>query len=216
MAINITTFSSSEGKDPALIGSWFDQHKNGLFDSVSVSGSNVNLIKDQEIIITIHLPDGSLNTVCISYVLADGTIRSTGALTTTNGKFIQRLAVTSSGIAIAARFYDHDCPWGCFISKTAEGSTGIIYSNGLHFSGDADAVNYQMLTPESKSCEARNLQTGVASAQLTTLSPAVCAGTKDYFPNCFVTNFTQYRATDCVLNIDGTKYLYNGYMAMKE
>lgn len=51
---------------------------------------------------------------------------------------------------------------------------------------------------------------------LTVLAPIVVSGTTDYCPNLFVMVNSQYYGTEGIIDIDGVKYLSNGYYILKD
>lgn len=45
---------------------------------------------------------------------------------------------------------------------------------------------------------------------------AFCFDGDKYAPNMFLTPFSQYAGQSGIIEIDGVKYVYNGYVALKE
>lgn len=126
-----------------------------------------------------------------------------------NKAYCSKIVVTRNGIVIGRSGYQPTI----FISKTSNGNKGVVwhdgfgaYGNGILDSSSSEYVNFN---------DAYNISEG-KTQPTTTLVPIVCSGTDDYFPNVFAVPTCPYRGVESVLTLDGVKYYYNGYVALKD
>ena len=120
--------------------------------------------------------------------------------------YCSKIVATRNGIVIGRSGHQPTI----FISKTSNGNKGVVwhdaFGNALLDSSSSEYVNFN---------DAYNIS-DEKTQPTTTLVPIVCSGTDDYFPNVFAVPTCPYRGVESVLTLDGVKYYYNGYVALKD
>lgn len=218
MAINTTYFSVSDGADANKIKAWFEKNAADFFDGFTVSGNALILSSKGRDVIRIQLKDTE-NPLSVSFYTLGGDVASATQISPTSACTVRRLAKTSCGIAMSVQFGTTQKQWGLFISKTSSGAIGAVLGTKLRTgTASADITNYYIVSENSSEIPVIQLEKPITNkVDMTTFCPIVCCGTAgEYFPDCFVTPFSPYSGSECTLDAEGVKYLYNGYIAMKE
>lgn len=133
---------------------------------------------------------------------------------------------TDSGIVICNNKTD-SFQASIFISKNNNGELifAVLRPNSPNFSSPsnlAEIIDFNSLasikSDESGVSvpETRHLRNGVISASMTALAPIV-SDAETYCDKIMITPFSQYSSM-CwgIIDVDGTKYVYNGVFALKE
>lgn len=120
--------------------------------------------------------------------------------------YCNKIVATKNGIVIGRSNHQPTI----FISKTSNGNKGVVWHNAfgneILGSSSSEYVDFNYVYNIS----------GEKTQPTTTLVPIVCSGTDDYFPNVFAVPTCPYRGVESVLTLDGVKYYYNGYVALKD
>lgn len=215
MAINKTYFTgSTSGANYTEVLAWLQANAADYFDEITGDGTCINC-----------------NIASVTALKLDFT--SGGYLftiTTNNGKYIQEYKdwnykhfvsaqKTDSGIFMFA-----DATTNIFIAKANSGS--VFFAGVRSVDSTAFAVYMcdfsnsakitQGLSTETSNFGANPVYFGVYSASMTSITPVVSDG-GTYCDNLFYVPFTQYAGqSNITIDIDGTKYVYNGIFALKE
>lgn len=209
------TGSLSEVRD------WLAANATEYFDSfvLSEDGLTLDLQKASNTYITITTT--AAGSVKMKFTVYGGATHTTSHGSSESG-FIERLTKTDYGICISVNYGGTSCPRSIFITKTNNGNIGaVIFHDYLSTkntsSNYAYAISFSTSTEFVRMTATGGANFGVNPANLTTLCPIVCMGNSDeYMPNIFITPFSQYVGTECSFVFEGTEYLYNGYIALKD
>lgn len=104
--------------------------------------------------------------------------------------------------------------YAIFITKSNAESTSI-YVKWRESTPNKRCCYYAADLINSKTISTKNSEQRVESSGLTALAP-FCFPSGTYAPNMFLTPFSQFAGTPGIIEIDGTKYVYDGYVALKE
>lgn len=162
---------------------------------------------------------------------------------TTAKSRIRRITKTSCGIAIAVysyssitqngSWYAANAPEALFITKDNNGNTAFVwdtllmtgypYNNGSTASGYTDngsykAINVRSVSESAVSNTNRKSSYGMMkTTDAVQLVPICISGQGPcYLSDCLISYYSNVLGTECTLEQNGDKYVYNGYIALKE
>lgn len=209
MAIEITRLTTQQGQDLTFIKAWFDANASEFFDSSEISTDTL-LLKNSGGDTIMSIQYSSAFTFRV-YVNNNLTITRSPS----SSFFINRLVKTEHGIAIGLANTSTDAPYCIFISKTSAGRVGVIIQSSMNTS--LGSFCFESIGGSTRSYSTDMSSGHVLADAVTTLTPCVCEGANgEYFPDCFITAFSQYKnLIDCTFLADGSEYLYNGFIAMR-
>lgn len=144
--------------------------------------------------------------------------------------YIEYAIKTGNGIVLITDEND----FRIFITKSNAGSTSV-YAMSKVYVNNTSSESWQMIAADlensktftktpyqhSNSSESKIINAGYywwsnnSASEVTVLLPFVFVG-GTYAQNMFITPFSQYPKTVCILDINGEKYFYDGYVALKE
>lgn len=152
-------------------------------------------------------------------------VSASNSVTTSGCPFCSRVAVTScgAGLRFAAANGDNK-GYAIYITKTKGGKTAVFALFNTFYS---NAANHRVHCMTSESANKNTVSViaqdfGVAKPltpddhDLTELAHVLVSGTSDYCPNLFCMVNSQFYGTEGKLDIDGVKYLSNGYYLLKD
>lgn len=215
MAINKTYFTgSTSGANYTEVLAWLQANASDYFDEITGDGTYI-----------------SCNIATVTALKLDFT--SSGYLftiTTNNGKYVQEYKGWSDSRFAAAQKTDSGIflflseVSNIFITKTDSGS---VFFAGISRTDSSNCAVYmcdfsnsskitQGLSTDASNFGANPVYFGVYPESKTAIVQVVSDG-GTHCENLFLVPFTQYAGqSDVVIDIDGTKYVYNGIFALKE
>lgn len=152
-------------------------------------------------------------------------VSASNSVTTSTCPFCSRVAVTGCGAALRFASSNGDNKgYAVFITKTKGGKTAVFALFNVFYS---NASNQKVHCMTSESANKNTVSViaqdfGVAKPltpddhDLTELAHVLVSGTSDYCPNLFCMVNSQFYGTEGKLDIDGVKYLSNGYYLLKD
>lgn len=214
MAIDVTTLTTTDGRDLSVLKAWFDANATSFFGSSEIDDNTLLLKSEGETVLSFGFTNDRY--VVTAYINSSSTASFTlGA----NNEYVRRLAKTAHGIAVSFSGYasgsDRHYPYGLFISKTSENRIGVVMAKSQSLNITANGFYYESIGGSLRSAPT-SIVAASSADDITTLTPCVCSGANgEYMPDCFFTSFSQYKELDCTFIADGKEYLYNGYIAMR-
>lgn len=136
--------------------------------------------------------------------------------------FIRSAIITTKGIGLSFAYNDGDYPTSFYITKSKNGNTVIVgliansaydyklepaTNNYIIIANFGGQENFQILTSAASSM--------VNSSNQTVLVPFALNNTDDYVDNVSLAFFYQ-TTSECVVELNGAKYAYSYYFALKE
>lgn len=217
MAIVTTRFSAEQGADLNVIKQWFEENASDYFDEVIIQ-DDILLLKSAGETILEYIPKGtSGNTASFVFHTAGGDTAAGVTPSATTPLYINRLTRTDSGIAAGLFFSTKSYEYGIFITRDKNGDIACVFSKTLGVTTVSDYKRYYILSRSStRTTDTFDIVSATFQAEYTCLTNAVCSCAEDYLPDCFITPFSQYAGVPCIFELDGVKYIYNGYVALKD
>lgn len=132
--------------------------------------------------------------------------------------YIQRAYKTSNGILLVGYSGNN---YRLFITRSSAGNLAFVWvirtnSNtyGIVVADYEKSVTWNKVINYTSSFQ--NVTANAAQlSDLTTLTPVVFSG-GTYTEHLFLTSFCEYAGTECILTLNGTKYVYDGCFALEE
>jgi len=178
------------------------------------------------------------------YTVSATPANNSGTTSTAANSRIRRITKTSCGIAIAVysyssisqnnSWYTANAPEALFITKDNNGNTAFVWDTllmtGYPYNSGATASGYtesSHLTAINVKSEKQSVVTYnnadrknnyalmkkdfVQLVRIDISDQGLC-----YLPNCFISYHSNVLGTECTLEHNGNKYVYNGFVALKE
>lgn len=243
MAIEKTYFTDY---DLTKIYAWFTANATGYFDSIDISEDKLKITcyVGELDAFTITSTAETAGTLKFTFKAENGysvTVTSAGD-TTVSYSYIRRLTKTNCGIAIALRAYvrpftGYDGLWGngadgIFITKDNSGNTAFVWGTYLttgksyiNWNGNSNYKSYDTF-------RCMNIKSaGYTSVAYTTTENVCGFQDMDYvqlvpiaihdqnacrLPNCCFSYYSNVLGKECQVVQGDTKYVYNGYIALKD
>ena len=207
MAINKTIFTADRTAQKSEILSWLQANAADYFDEIS-EDNNGNIV--------CSLENGAgfsfiFDSTSIEYEIESKTGVTHSIYGSSSLKYTKAGVVTSKGFMIVGAL-SASSDNIIIISKTSTGKTAVSmlaasttgsnrYFSAIDMDGDADWL--------------RTGNNAVAfSAPVTSLAP-VCFSCGTHCEHTFFTPFTQFE-NPCIMQLNGKKYAYGGYLALEE
>ena len=207
MAISKTYFTGSAASaNYAEILAYLQANATEYFDEITGDESNIYCKIENVTALTLNFADSKLFTIALKNGKSIENYYNWG-----NSHFISAQK-TDSGI-----FLFSNATTNIFITKTNLGSVffagvrrGTSSNNSFYMCDFSNSTSITSITYGSTSSN------GIYSASMTAITNVV-SDSGAYCNNLFLVPFTQYAGqSDVVIDIDGTKYVYNGIFALKE
>ena len=208
MAINKTIFTADRTAQKGEIFNWLKTNAEDYFDEISqnADGNIVCSLKNGAKILFMFDTSATIYKVMSKtekskYIYsgsAENAYTKAGIVTSKGIMLIGALSSTVDNILI--------------ISKTNRNTTAISM-NAASSSGANRYFSFIDLNNDAEWLRTGN-QVSVFSAPLTSFSP-VCFAGGNYCEHAFFTFFTQF-SDPCVIQMNGKKYAYGGYLALEE
>ena len=216
MAINKTYFTGSTASaNYAEVLAWMQENAADYFDEITGDESNIYCKIGNATALTLNFADSKLFTIALK-----------------NGVSVENYYGWSIKHFISAQktngglFLFVDGTTNIFITKT---NCGSIFFAGLRrvtssnnsfymcdFSNSTSITQSSTFSGTSGTLPSSSNSYGIYSASMTAITNVVSDG-GTHCENLFLVPFTQYAGqSDVVIDIDGTKYVYNGIFALKE
>lgn len=150
--------------------------------------------------------------------LSGVTVSQAGAGTTVT--VCQRVSTAACGVGIKFKVGTTDESYGVYITKTKNNKTAVFMQAEKLTTSNSNSI--YCISSESSDSGIVSRISGSGTVQkpdhtdLTVISPIVVSGTSDYCPNLFCMVNSQFYGTEGKLDIDGVKYLSNGYYLLKD
>ena len=108
-----------------------------------------------------------------------------------------------------------DDKYSIFITKSNAGTTAV-YAKWVDFNSSAYDYSKFMVADliNSEKIGTVNFKGTVISSDMTSLVP-ICFPSGTYAPKLFVTPYSQYVDYTGIIDVNGTKYAYDGYAALE-
>lgn len=204
---NIFTTTSQTANAPEVFA-WLTANSAEYFDTVTADeNGNITCTKDGKNVLVLGF-DGTVKDMTV--YLANGVSRTSYSA---DGMF-------SYGIKTSCGLFINASTNKIFITKSNNG--GLSFASIIHTGSNAYYFTigdfYTSKTFNSTSPVTTMVSAGQIfshGGDLTTLSEIVCPG-GTYLPHVFTTPFTVYLGTECILEKNGVRYWYNGYIALRE
>lgn len=243
MAIEKTYFTDY---DLTPIHTWLSANATDYFSSVTISEDKLKITcyVGELDAFTITRDTGGTEQGAIKFTLKTKNGYSVGATSMgagTGGKsysHIYRITKTSSGIAFALKAYVQphnnylgkqiDAKDGVFITKDIHGNVAFVWADLLMTGAKFVDVQYNQhehlscINPESAAASAVSGTTseanfGTSERDYVQLVPiSINNQNTCYLPNCCLSYYSSVLGTEVPLVQGDTKYVYNGYIALKE
>jgi len=208
MAINKTIFTADRTAQKGEIFNWLKANAEDYFDEISQNADGN---------ISCRLENGAellfmFDTSTTVYKIISKTGNTQGIYASASAPYTEAGIVTSNGIMlISYSFASTDNI--VIISKTNSGATSVsVYgktssSTNTLFQAFIDLDN-------DVNWMAKNFQT-IFDTPVTSLAP-VCFTSGNYCEHVFMTIFSQFVNSPCIMQINDKKYAYGGYLALEE
>ena len=208
MAINKTIFTADRTAQKGEIFNWLKANAEDYFDEISQNADGN---------ISCRLENGAellfmFDTSTTVYKIISKTGNTQGIYASVSAPYTEAGIVTSNGIMlISYSFASTDNI--VIISKTNSGATSVsVYgktssSTNTLFQAFIDLDN-------DVNWMGKNFQT-IFDTPATSLAP-VCFASGNYCEHVFMTIFSQFTNSPCIMQINGKKYAYGGYLALEE
>ena len=206
MAVNKTIFTADRTAQKSEILAWLQANATDYFDEIAENSGNIECSLENGAKLTFVFDETSVLYKVDSKTGNSHPIYGSAAL-----KYTKAGIVTSKGLMIVgANSSTSDNI--LIISKTNNEKTAISML-AASSSGSNRYFSFIDLDGDSDWSRIGNNLT-VFSAPITSLSP-VCFACGTYCEHVFLTPFTQFENT-CIMQINGKKYAYGGYLALEE
>lgn len=215
MAIEKTYFTGTTGATNCVeVLSWLQSNATDYFDEISGTDDNTK----------IYCKIGSVNALTFDFgteriftiTLNNGNTYQSYTTWSSNDRW-RSASKTDNGIFLYSQAIDN-----LFISKTTNNNIFSAFvmksgaSNHVWRLVDFTASPNSILSDNISNATLSDLASGVYATPRTALVPVISSG-DTYCNSLFFVPFTQYiTQSDIIIDIDGTKYVYNGIFALKE
>lgn len=208
MAITRTPLDgSSQAANISTLFSWLQANATDYFDSITLNSDVITCKTGNASLTTNAAGDGTFVT------LNNGVSQKGGSMFSSSGVFKEAVK-TDNGIRIVSK--GTDSYFGdIYIVKSDLGNTSILMHQ-LYDSGTKDIWYFADLIANSTFWSISSLSSHALSAHLTSLAPVPLGNSGAYAVGMFFTTFTQYKNVSGIMELDDTKYAYDGYLALKE
>lgn len=209
MAINKTIFTADRTAQKSEILAWLQANATNYFDSIET---------DTDGNISCRLENGAellfmFDTSAAICKITSKTQQSASIFSSSSGNAYTRTGiVTSNGIMLISNAGSSSLENIMIISKTNNGSTAILTFHRA-LSSSNNQQNYFIDLDNDSECLTKNFQ--IISVPATSLAP-VCFASGNYCEHVFMTLFSQFTNSSCIMQINGKKYAYGGYLALEE
>lgn len=208
MAINKTIFTADRTAQKSEILAWLQANATDYFDSIET---------DTDGNIECSLENGAellfmFDTSTTVYKIISKTGNTQGIYSSVSAPYTEAGIVTSNGIMLIS-YSGASTDNIVIISKTNSGATSVsVYGK------TSSSVNtlFQAFIDLDNDANwiVKNFQT-IFDTPATSLAP-VCFASGNYCEHVFMTIFSQFTNSSCIMQINGKKYAYGGYLALEE
>lgn len=206
MAINKTIFTADRTAQKSEILAWLQANATDYFDQIAENSGNIECSLENGAKLTVVFDDTSVlykvdSKTGVSHSIYGSTLKYTkaGVVTSKGIMIVGALSASSDNIIIISKTGENSTAVSCYIKSSSSSSALINYF--IDLGNDAD-----WLGNSSNSLR--------YSVPATSLSP-VCFSCGTYCEHVFLTPFTQFENT-CIMQLNGKKYAYGGYLALEE
>ena len=209
MAINKTIFTADRVAQKGEIFNWLKANAEDYFDEISQNADGN---------ISCRLESGAellfmFDTSAAICKITSKTQQSASIFSSSSGNAYTKAGiVTSNGIMLISNAGSSSLKNIMIISKTNNGSTAILTFH-RESSGVSNQQNYFIDLDNDSECLTKNFQ--IISVPATSLAP-VCFASGNYCEHVFMTLFSQFTNSSCIMQINDKKYAYGGYLALEE
>ncbi len=212
MAISEITFTGTNNIDEVL--AWMHTNASEYFDDITKDGNTLNCSVNGAVFLQV----GFSGNATTGLTLPNGNNKTYSS--SDSSANVTKVYKTDKGIALFRdRYYD------IFVSKTDEGSTAVVMifraqSDDLRIYG-ADSENSTDLSTYPSVKESiynpgiNAITKHFATAGKAAIVPFVFDN-GSHTPNIFLVPFSPFIGTKAIIDLDGTKYVYDGCIALKE
>lgn len=206
MAINKTIFTADRTAQKSEILAWLQANATDYFDQIAENSGNIVCSLENGAKFLFMFDE---STTVYKIISKTGNIQG---IYSSSENYTKAGIVTSNGIMLinhALASTDNIV----IISKTNEGKTAVsvygkisssvntIFQAFMDLGNDADWMS-------------KNFQT-IFDTPATSLAP-ICFLSGNYCEHVFWTHFTQFVNSPCIMQLNGKKYAYGGYLALEE
>lgn len=208
MAINKTIFTADRTAQKGEIFNWLKANAEDYFDEISQNADGN---------ISCRLENGAellfmFDTSTTVYKIISKTGNTQGIYANVSAPYTEAGIVTSNGIMlISYSFASTDNI--VIISKTNSGATSVS-AYGKTSSSINTLFQAFIDLDNDVNWMTKNFQT-IFDTPVTSLAP-VCFASGNYCEHVFMTIFSQFVNSPCIMQINGKKYAYGGYLALEE
>ena len=206
MAINKTIFTADRTAQKSEILSWLQANATDYFDQIAENSGNIECSLENGAKLTFVFDETS-----VLYKVDSKTGNSHPIYGSSTLKHTKAGIVTSKGLMIVGT-NSSTIDNILIVSKTNNEKTAISML-AASSSGSNRYFSFIDLDGDSDWLRIGNNLT-VFSVPITSLSP-VCFACGTYCGHVFLTPFTQFESI-CIMQINGKKYAYGGYLALEE
>ena len=206
MAVNKTIFTADRTAQKSEILSWLQANATDYFDQIAENSGNIECSLENGAKLTVVFDDTTViykidsKTGVSHSIYGSSTLKYTKAgVVTSKGIMIVGASASSDNIIIISKTNTDKTAVSCYIKSTSSSNTLTNYF--IDLGNDADWLG-------NSSSLLRY------SAPMTSLAP-VCFSCGTYCEHVFLTPFTQFENT-CIMQLNGKKYAYGGYLALEE
>lgn len=131
--------------------------------------------------------------------------------------YCTRITTTACGVAIKFTINNADKSYGVFVTKTKNGKTAVFLQQEKTI-GASSNNNYCVSSESSNAGIISKISSNTKSdhTNMTQKAYILVSGTDDYCPDLFQMINSPYYGTEGIIDIDGVKYLSNGYYTLKD
>lgn len=208
MAINKTIFTADRTAQKEEIFNWLKDNAQDYFSGGISTDESGNIICVMSNSAELSFIFDETNAI---YKIKTKTRNTYSIVGSSTLKYTKAGIVTSNGIMLIGAL-SSTADNILIISKTNRNTTAISM-NASSASGANRYFSFIDLNNDAEWLRTEN-QVSVFSAPLTSFSP-VCFASGNYCEHAFFTFFTQF-SDPCVIQMNGKKYAYGGYLALEE
>ena len=210
MAINKTIFTADRTTQKSEILSWLQANATDYFDEIAEDSGNIkcSLENGAELLFmfdtsaTIYkVMSKTEKSKYIYSGSAESAYTKAGIATSKGLMLISTAASSTDNIIIISKTNSGTTAISAF-AKTSSGSASLPFHYFIDLNNDTDWIG-----------TTQNILT--YSVSVTSLAP-VCFSSGNYCEHVFMTIFSQFTNNPCIMQINGKKYAYGGYLALEE
>lgn len=209
------------------VANWLTENASEYFDSVTVDTATNSSVSSSYPLVVCKIGETAELAFCASNPKAstngNASNLTTLRITTGNGYQLKTIGIysndeypftytkyaikTSGGIMLCMSKY-----FAIFITKTTAGTTAV-YTKWFYYGSSGMVHSFRTVDLINSRYADTNIYNKVSSSDNTSIAP-ICFPSSTYSPSLFFTPYSQYTSVTGILDIDGTKYVYDGYVAL--